>query len=201
MTHSEAFLSAKFGGFHSPFTNDYLLKHGNFFMKPTIHPDGFVYPAINEAARYQIFKDVKCEVSDSDLPLNFAIKQEKPPTPPASTSPTPLKSPSPTDAADSTQWLEHRTPDRKAWIRCPMPPNTLRVHTEYVLVKSVGPLSCVLSHERRDWRISPLQFPCRNCGGGDRGGGVAIYRPFGEFRLAKLYCHLYGAQGQRQAYL
>ncbi|GFV72691.1 hypothetical protein TNCV_1951601 [Trichonephila clavipes] len=41
---------------------------------------------------------------------------------------------------------------------------------------------------------------CRNCGGGDR-GRVAIYRPFGEFRLAKSFCHLYGAQGQRQAYL
>ncbi|GFT47461.1 hypothetical protein TNCV_3749981 [Trichonephila clavipes] len=32
-------------------------------------------------------------------------------------------------------------------------------------------------------------------------GGVAIYRPFGEFRRAKPYCHMYGAQGQRQAYL
>ncbi|GFY04653.1 hypothetical protein TNCV_419091 [Trichonephila clavipes] len=31
-------------------------------------------------------------------------------------------------------------------------------------------------------------------------GGVAIYRPFGKFRRAKSYCHLYGAQGQRQAY-
>ncbi|GFX00774.1 hypothetical protein TNCV_4577411 [Trichonephila clavipes] len=31
-------------------------------------------------------------------------------------------------------------------------------------------------------------------------GGVAIYRLFGEFRRAKSYCHLYGAQGQRQAY-
>ncbi|GFW09212.1 hypothetical protein TNCV_2101661 [Trichonephila clavipes] len=31
----------------------------------------------------------------------------------------------------------------------------------------------------------PLQFPCRNCGGGDR-GGVAIYRPFGEFRRPKI---------------
>ncbi|GFS83846.1 hypothetical protein TNCV_2362951 [Trichonephila clavipes] len=31
-------------------------------------------------------------------------------------------------------------------------------------------------------------------------GGVAIYRPFGEFRRAESYCHLYGAQGQRQAY-
>ncbi|GFW16950.1 hypothetical protein TNCV_2760781 [Trichonephila clavipes] len=41
---------------------------------------------------------------------------------------------------------------------------------------------------------------CRNCGGRDR-DRVAIYRPFGEFRRAKSYCHLYGAQGQRQAYL
>ncbi|GFW80246.1 hypothetical protein TNCV_461521 [Trichonephila clavipes] len=33
-------------------------------------------------------------------------------------------------------------------------------------------------------------------------GGVAIYRPFGEFRRANSYCPLYGAQGQgqRQAY-
>ncbi|GFT11330.1 hypothetical protein TNCV_1144191 [Trichonephila clavipes] len=43
-------------------------------------------------------------------------------------------------------------------------------------------------------------FTCKNCGGGDR-GRVAIYRPFGEFRRAKSYCHLYGAQGQRQVYL
>ncbi|GFV42613.1 hypothetical protein TNCV_1924351 [Trichonephila clavipes] len=46
----------------------------------------------------------------------------------------------------------------------------------------------------------PLQFACRNCGGGYR-GRVAIYRPFGELRRAKSYCHLYGAQGQRQAYI
>ncbi|GFT30250.1 hypothetical protein TNCV_3467051 [Trichonephila clavipes] len=45
--------------------------------------------------------------------------------------------------------VKHRTPDRKAWVRCPMPPNILRVHTEYVLVKSVGPKYCGLSHERR----------------------------------------------------
>ncbi|GFV37024.1 uncharacterized protein TNCV_2381711 [Trichonephila clavipes] len=29
----------------------------------------------------------------------------------------------------------------------------------------------------------PLQFTCRNCGGGDR-GHVAIYRPFGEVSLS-----------------
>ncbi|GFW47964.1 hypothetical protein TNCV_2401511 [Trichonephila clavipes] len=26
-------------------------------------------------------------------------------------------------------WVEYRTPDRKTWVRCPMPSNTLRVHT------------------------------------------------------------------------
>ncbi|GFW17063.1 hypothetical protein TNCV_2761871 [Trichonephila clavipes] len=31
-------------------------------------------------------------------------------------------------------------------------------------------------------------------------GGITIYHPFGEFRRAKSYCHLYGAQGQRSAY-
>ncbi|GFV60176.1 hypothetical protein TNCV_2444651 [Trichonephila clavipes] len=46
----------------------------------------------------------------------------------------------------------------------------------------------------------PLQFPCRNCGGGDR-GGVAINHPFGEIRRAKSYCHLKGAQSQRQTNL
>ncbi|GFU86429.1 hypothetical protein TNCV_1417811 [Trichonephila clavipes] len=50
-----------------------------------------------------------------------------------------------------------------------MPPNTLRVHTEYMLVKPVGPKSCGLSHECRDWRIfSSPSDPCRNCGDGDR---------------------------------
>ncbi|GFT67135.1 hypothetical protein TNCV_782901 [Trichonephila clavipes] len=33
--------------------------------------------------------------------------------------------------------------------------------------------------------FSPLQSTCRNCEGGDR-GRVAIYRPFGEFRRAKI---------------
>ncbi|GFV11490.1 hypothetical protein TNCV_405311 [Trichonephila clavipes] len=30
--------------------------------------------------------------------------------------------------------------------------------------------------------------------------GVAIYRPFVEFRRANSYCHLYGAQSHRQTY-
>ncbi|GFS62933.1 uncharacterized protein TNCV_2054191 [Trichonephila clavipes] len=80
-----------------------------------------------------------------------------------------------------------------------MPPNTLRILTEYVLVKSADPKSCGLSHERRDWRIFPSpSVQCSNCGGGI--GGVAIYLPLGEFCRAKSYCHMYAAQGQRQGY-
>ncbi|GFT36551.1 uncharacterized protein TNCV_1344991 [Trichonephila clavipes] len=70
-------------------------------------------------------------------------------------------------------WLEHRTPDRKAWARFPMPPNTLRVHTEYVLVKSVGPkVLWEVAAETTSawgWIIFPSPpAPCLNCGGGDR---------------------------------
>ncbi|GFS90922.1 hypothetical protein TNCV_3027681 [Trichonephila clavipes] len=39
-----------------------------------------------------------------------------------------------------------------------MPPNTLRVHTEYVLVKSVGSKSCGLSHEPKELENIPLPF-------------------------------------------
>ncbi|GFT09191.1 hypothetical protein TNCV_4106201 [Trichonephila clavipes] len=67
--------------------------------------------------------------------------------------------------------LEHRTPDRKAWVRCPMPTNTLRVHTVYVFVKSVGlKILWVVAAEitgARGWRIFP--FPPvlgLNCGSG-----------------------------------
>ncbi|GFU03315.1 uncharacterized protein TNCV_3338341 [Trichonephila clavipes] len=99
-------------------------------------------------------------------------------------------------------WLEHRTPDRKAWVRCPMPPNTLRVHTEYVLVKSVGPK--VLWAESRvqgtGEYFRPLQFHGKIVE--VEIGGVAIYCPFGEFLRENSFCHLYGAQGlgQLQAY-
>ncbi|GFT52248.1 uncharacterized protein TNCV_4275611 [Trichonephila clavipes] len=66
-------------------------------------------------------------------------------------------------------WLEHRTLDWKAWVRYPMLPNALRVHTEHVLVKSADPKSCGLSHERKDWRIFPSpSVQCRNHGGRDR---------------------------------
>ncbi|GFV06768.1 uncharacterized protein TNCV_1611811 [Trichonephila clavipes] len=87
-------------------------------------------------------------------------------------------------------WLQHRTPDRKGWVRCPMPVNTLRVHMEYVLVKSEGQkVYCGMNgeyfpHLHSHCKIMEVEI-----------GGVAIYRPFGEFRRAISYCHLYGAQG------
>ncbi|GFW24861.1 uncharacterized protein TNCV_1961261 [Trichonephila clavipes] len=83
-----------------------------------------------------------------------------------------------------------------------MPPNTLRVHTEYVLVKSVGPK--VLWAESRvqgtGEYFPPLQSHVKIVE--VEIGGAAIYRPFEEFRRDNSYCHLYSAQdlGQRQAY-
>ncbi|GFV60658.1 uncharacterized protein TNCV_788241 [Trichonephila clavipes] len=99
-------------------------------------------------------------------------------------------------------WSEHRTPDWKAWVRCPMPQNTILVHTEYVFVKSVG--SKVLWAESRVQGTREYFPPLQSHGkfGEVEIGGVAIYHPFGEFRRANSYCHPCGAQvlGQRQAY-
>ncbi|GFY07822.1 uncharacterized protein TNCV_4287581 [Trichonephila clavipes] len=83
-----------------------------------------------------------------------------------------------------------------------MPPNTLRVHTEYALVKSVG--SKVLWAESRVQGTGEY-FPLLQSHGKIvevEIGGVAIYHPFVEFCRANSYCHLYGAQGlgQRQTY-
>ncbi|GFY25562.1 hypothetical protein TNCV_2486821 [Trichonephila clavipes] len=52
-------------------------------------------------------------------------------------------------------------------------PNTLRVHSEFIIVKSVGPkfLWTVAAETTSagDWRIFPSSpVPCLNCGGGDR---------------------------------
>ncbi|GFT53278.1 uncharacterized protein TNCV_4233721 [Trichonephila clavipes] len=81
-----------------------------------------------------------------------------------------------------------------------MPTNTLGVHTEYVLVKSVD--LKVLWAESRVQGTGEYFPPLQSQGKivEVEIGDVAIYRPFGEFHQAKLYCHLYGAQGQRQAY-
>ncbi|GFX90902.1 uncharacterized protein TNCV_3167331 [Trichonephila clavipes] len=83
-----------------------------------------------------------------------------------------------------------------------MPPNTLRVHKEYALVKSVGPK--VLWAESRVQGTGVYFSPLQSHGKivEMETGGVAIYRLFKEFHRANSYCHLYGAQGlgQRQAY-
>ncbi|GFW91401.1 uncharacterized protein TNCV_3375671 [Trichonephila clavipes] len=95
-------------------------------------------------------------------------------------------------------WLEHRTPDRKACIRFPMPPNTLRVHTEYVLVKSVGQKVLWADHECRG--LENISLPHQSLGKivEVEISGVAIYRHFGDFYQANSYGHLYGAQGLGQ---
>ncbi|GFX62967.1 hypothetical protein TNCV_1100601 [Trichonephila clavipes] len=94
-------------------------------------------------------------------------------------------------------WLEHRTLDRKAWVPCPVPPNTLRVHT--VLVKSADPkvLWAVSRVQGTGEYISSPSVPCLNCGGGDRWfHHILSHR---EFCRAKK-SNLSGAQSQRQAY-
>ncbi|GFW90144.1 uncharacterized protein TNCV_1789661 [Trichonephila clavipes] len=70
-------------------------------------------------------------------------------------------------------WLEHRTTERNVWARYLMPSNTLQAHTEYVLVKSVGPKDLwVVAAEimsEGDWRIFPSPpVPCLNSGDGDQ---------------------------------
>ncbi|GFU63405.1 uncharacterized protein TNCV_44511 [Trichonephila clavipes] len=74
-----------------------------------------------------------------------------------------------------------------------MSPNIIRVHTEYVLIKSVGPK--VLWAESRvpgtGEYFPPIQFHAKIVE--VEIGGVAIYRPFEEFRRANSYCHLFQA--------
>ncbi|GFV70507.1 uncharacterized protein TNCV_2868531 [Trichonephila clavipes] len=78
--------------------------------------------------------------------------------------------------------------------------NTFQVHTESVLVKSGGPKVLWAESRVQGTReyFPPLQFHAKIRE--VEIGGVAIYRRFGEFHRANSYCHLYGAQGQRQTY-
>ncbi|GFV93075.1 hypothetical protein TNCV_2551661 [Trichonephila clavipes] len=99
----------------------------------------------------------------------------------------------PPDHKAHQTWLEHRTPDRSPGFdaRCH------RVHTGTCSsTQGVRSLVGRVTSAGTGEYFPPLQFPCRNCG-----GGVAIYCPIGEFRRDKSHCHLYGALGQRQAYL
>ncbi|GFV48137.1 hypothetical protein TNCV_3554161 [Trichonephila clavipes] len=65
-----------------------------------------------------------------------------------------------------------RAPDSgpEALGSMPVPPNTLRVHAEYVLVKSVGPkVLCAESRVQGTGENFPsTSVPCLTCGGGDR---------------------------------
>ncbi|GFU56256.1 uncharacterized protein TNCV_713101 [Trichonephila clavipes] len=74
-----------------------------------------------------------------------------------------------------------------------MPPNTLRVHTENVLFKSVGLkfLWAGLRVQGTGEYFPPIQFHGKIVEGEISGG--AIYRPFGEFLRTKSYCHLTAA--------
>ncbi|GFX60719.1 uncharacterized protein TNCV_4976951 [Trichonephila clavipes] len=82
----------------------------------------------------------------------------------------------------------------------PVPPNSLPVRTEYVLAKSVG--QKVFWDELRvqgtGEYFPPLQLHAKIAK--VEIAGVTIYHPFGEFRRANSYCHLHGAQDQRQAF-
>ncbi|GFV09735.1 uncharacterized protein TNCV_2597901 [Trichonephila clavipes] len=49
-----------------------------------------------------------------------------------------------------------------------VPPNTLRVHTEYVLVKSVGPKVLWAESLVQGTGENFTSVPCLNCGGGER---------------------------------
>ncbi|GFW92319.1 uncharacterized protein TNCV_3542051 [Trichonephila clavipes] len=100
----------------------------------------------------------------------------------------------------ATWWLEHRTPDRKAWVRCH------QIRSEYTRskcsFKSVGPKD--LWAESRVQGTGEYFLPFQSHGKivEVEIGGAAIYCPFGESRRANSCCHLYGAQGlgQRQVY-
>ncbi|GFT79835.1 hypothetical protein TNCV_4597601 [Trichonephila clavipes] len=56
-------------------------------------------------------------------------------------------------------WLEYRTPNQRALVRCSMPPNILQGHMEHVLAKLVGTkVLWAVATESMDaggWRIFP----------------------------------------------
>ncbi|GFX58465.1 transposable element Tcb1 transposase [Trichonephila clavipes] len=81
-------------------------------------------------------------------------------------------------------WLEHWTPDRKAWVRCHQTPSEYTRST-CLLNQWVRSLVGLITSAETGEYFPTLQFTCKNCGGGDR-GRVAIYRPFGEFCRAKI---------------
>ncbi|GFW94646.1 hypothetical protein TNCV_4246861 [Trichonephila clavipes] len=72
------------------------------------------------------------------------------------------------------------TPEEKPTWRCIKAVGSLVVRTSDSRPEGLGSMPDTTKDPP-----STHGFPCRNCGGGDR-GGVAIYRPFGEFHRAKI---------------
>ncbi|GFV69893.1 hypothetical protein TNCV_1982601 [Trichonephila clavipes] len=87
----------------------------------------------------------------------------------------------------------HDSGARRAWLFY-----TARVTNErrFVLGTFRSEQMRVLYRSRQNARLRVMLFHAEIV----EIGGVAIYFLSGEFHRAKSYCHLYGAQGQRQAY-
>ncbi|GFW56661.1 hypothetical protein TNCV_1863711 [Trichonephila clavipes] len=66
-----------------------------------------------------------------------------------------------------------------------MPDATKDPRSTYSLNQWVRSLVGLITSAVTGEYFPPLQFTCRNYACGDR-GGVAFYRPFGEFRRAKI---------------
>ncbi|GFT82042.1 uncharacterized protein TNCV_3909771 [Trichonephila clavipes] len=84
------------------------------------------------------------------------------------------------------QFVSGRTPDRRPGFdaRCHQTPSEYTRST-CSLNQWVRSLVGLIMSAGTGEYFPPLQSTCRNCGGGDR-DRVAIYRPFGEFRRAKI---------------
>ncbi|GFT12277.1 uncharacterized protein TNCV_4005331 [Trichonephila clavipes] len=97
--------------------------------------------------------------------------------------------------------LEVRAPDSgpEGLSSMTVTPNTLRVHTDYMLVKSVGPK--VLWAEARvqgnGENFPPLQFHAKIVEVEIDGGAIYhnVQSSLWKFHRAKSYCHMYGAEG------
>ncbi|GFV88572.1 uncharacterized protein TNCV_1243821 [Trichonephila clavipes] len=92
-------------------------------------------------------------------------------------------------------------------VGCGSPVVKVSDHGRHVMSSSPVPLKTRRVGQRCTLNLSRAQTFSRWCGVEFHAeivvvaiGGVAIYLPFGEFRRAKSYCHLYGVQGQRHAY-
>ncbi|GFT83169.1 hypothetical protein TNCV_2129801 [Trichonephila clavipes] len=83
-------------------------------------------------------------------------------------------------------------------------PSDFSVHWSDSLGANLAVVTLIRRRLDKTARISEMDYadgnvPCLNCGGGDR--WCRHLSSLREFHRANSYCHLYGAQGQRQAYI